>query len=114
MITHPELDGPTMLETKEGLRFEAPPEPVDLRLHLRDTALDPEEGEPPRYQSCFGTWLWERWRATLEPAGTERETFMDIVAGYRREVWLWILGDRTWEQMLSGLAGRVSRRLSVA
>lgn len=102
-----------MLETVEGLRFEVPSEPLDLRERLRDCALDPQSKEPSHYQSCFGTWLWERWRATLEPAGMEREAFMDIVTGYTREVWLWILGDRSWEQMLSGLAGRVSRRLSV-
>jgi hypothetical protein len=65
------------------------------------------------FQSFFGAWLWERWRATLEPVGIAREAFIDVVAGYRRELWLWIVGDRGWEQMLSGLAGRVSRRLLV-
>ncbi len=34
-----------------------------------------------------------------------------IVVGYRREIWLWLAGERTWAQCCSGLIGRISRRL---
>jgi len=56
-------------------------------------------------------WLWERWRV-LERAGLDRAQFGAIVAGYRREIWLWLMGERTWSQCCSGLIGRIDRRLT--
>ena len=55
-------------------------------------------------------WLWNRWR-TLASAGLSEEGLGLIVLGYRREVWLWLAGERTWAQCCSGLIGRVNRRL---
>lgn len=103
-----------VLEPVEGLRLEQPAEPVELKIALRDKALESSATESSNFESCFAAWSWERWRSALEPAGMSREAFMDVVAGYRREVWLWLLGDRGWGQLLSGLAGRVSRRLPEA
>jgi hypothetical protein len=109
-------DSVGILETGEGLRLEYPPEPVELRAHLRESALEPgagtlRTGERTSYESSFSAWLWEIWRPALEPVGVDRESFVEIVCGYRRELWFWILGDRGWDQLLSGLAGRVSRRV---
>jgi hypothetical protein len=56
-------------------------------------------------------WLWSRW-STLGPVGLSQEAFAQIVVGYRREVWLWLAGERTWVQSCSGLVGRVSRRMA--
>jgi hypothetical protein len=127
-MTHHPIDpnpaeGVVVFEAPGGLRFEKPLEPSELRVRLRETALGvdgqvaesqtEDEDGLSNYQSFFGAWLWERWRATLEPVGVARETFIEVVGGYKRELWLWIVGDRGWEQMLSGLAGRVSRRLLV-
>ncbi len=56
-------------------------------------------------------WLWSRWRA-LASTGLSEEAFGQIVLGYRREVWLWLAGERTWVQCCSGLIGRISRRLA--
>lgn len=56
-------------------------------------------------------WLWSRW-STLGHAGVTREEFGEIVLGYRREVWLWLAGERIWTQCCSGLIGRVSRRVA--
>lgn len=33
-----------------------------------------------------------------------------ICRGYERELWLWLVGERTWEQCADGLLGRVLRR----
>jgi len=55
-------------------------------------------------------WFWSRWR-TLKSAGLNEEGLGLIVLGYRREVWLWLAGERTWAQCCSGLIGRVNRRL---
>ncbi len=54
-------------------------------------------------------WLWSRWRA-LAATGLHEEDLETIVLGYRREVWLWLAGERTWVQCCSGLIGRINRR----
>jgi hypothetical protein len=68
-----------------------------------DEVIEKEDGIAP--------WLWERWRV-LESAGLDRARFVGIVAGYRREIWLWLMGERTWAQCCSGLIGRIDRRLA--
>jgi hypothetical protein len=100
-------------QTSAQLRLEVPPEPVEMREWLRQTVLS---GEDPRddlsNDVCLGVWLWDRWRCSLEPAGCDRESFVDLAIAYGREIWLWIIGERRWEQCVEGLAGRVERRLS--
>jgi hypothetical protein len=59
----------------------------------------------------LASWLWARWRV-LEGAGLDRGAFTAILSGYRREVWLWLMGERTWAQCCSGLIGRIDRRLA--
>lgn len=105
-------EGMEMLEPAEGLRLELPSEPVELRVTLREKALTAYPDESSHFEACFAAWTWERWRSALEPAGFSREAFLDVVGGYRREVWFWLLGDRGWAQLVSGLAGRVSRRVA--
>jgi hypothetical protein len=58
-------------------------------------------------------WLWGRW-STLQGAGMTHEDFAEIVVAYRRELWLWLAGERTWAQSCSGLIGRIGRRLAPA
>lgn len=55
-------------------------------------------------------WLWRRWQV-LAQAGMGAEAFEAAVTAYRRELWLWLAGERTWGQCCSGLIGRVERRL---
>jgi len=90
-----------------------PEEPVALRRHTRALVeQDPEQGTAV---VDAGSWiadpLWERWGPALEAAGMDRDRFGGIVTGYRRELWLWVMGERTWAQSAGGLLGRVQRRL---
>ena len=48
----------------------------------------------------------------MRERGMGREQFGQIVAGYGNELRLWVAGERPWQQYISGLAGRVERRLS--
>ena len=41
----------------------------------------------------------------------DREQFGQIVTGYGNELRLWVVGERPWAHYVSGLAGRVERRL---
>jgi hypothetical protein len=103
------------LEPMSDLRVEMPAEPSELREWMRSTLL---AGGDPRKDFtndvCLGLFLWERWRCSLEPAGLDREAFVDVIESYGREIWLWIIGERRWEQCVEGLVGRVSRRLPTA
>ena len=95
--------------------LEFPPEPEELRIGLRDALLaggDWRDGFSD--DICIGVWLWSRWQPVLEPGGCAREEFVEIVIANRRELWLWLLGDRRWEQYMTGLAGRVIRRMPAA
>jgi hypothetical protein len=94
--------------------FTLPEEPRALRSMAR-TLLDqaPETGLP---LVVAGEWiadpLWESWGEVLEVRGMDRERFGQIVASYGNELRLWVVGERPWQQCISGLAGRVERRLS--
>ena len=63
-----------------------------------------------------GEWiadpLWGSCGGALEERGMDRERFGQIVAGNGNELRLWVVGERPWQQYISGLAGRVTRRLS--
>jgi hypothetical protein len=61
-------------------------------------------------ESGVTAWFWSRWR-TLASAGLSEHDLGLIVLGYRRELWLWLAGERTWAQCCSGLIGRIGRRL---
>ena len=90
-----------------------PEEPVELRRRTRALVeQDPGRGAAVVDAGAFvADPLWERWGPALERAGMDRDRFGGIVAGYRRELWLWVMGERTWAQSAGGLLGRVQRRL---
>lgn len=96
----------------DELALATPPEPLEIQSELRRTLLGGAD-----WVATFGAGLgvgdtlWASWGATLEPAGLDRAGFEAVVQGCRRELWFWILGDRRWDQVMSGLAGRVRRRL---
>ena len=56
-------------------------------------------------------WLWTRWRY-LASTGLDEDALRAIILGYRREIWLWLAGERTWTQCCSGLIGRITRRIA--
>jgi len=98
-----------------------PPEPAGLRQELRAAQLEAvaepqtaaEAGSRERLDLEFGVCeaLWPAWGAALSERGLTRDAFAAAVGGYRRELWFWLLGDRLWAQVATGLAGRLLRRL---
>lgn len=94
------------------VELEAPPEPRSLREAMRGHLLDGgdwEDGYGPGLG--VGATLWEAWGPQLRAHGMDEAALDAAVRGYRREVWFWVLGDRSWQQIAGGLAGRVARRL---
>lgn len=95
----------------QAVLLKAPSEPVLLARNLRRLlGEDPEKAhlDIPKRLSAR---LWRDWGEELRHAGATPRLLRLICAGYEREIWLWLLGDRPWSQMLSGLRGRLLRRL---
>lgn len=92
-------------------RLDLPPEPTALRESMRAKVVSGGDARSGPDGSGLLAILWEGWMTSLEPAGVDRESFVEILEAYGREIWLWIAGERTWAQCLEGLAGRISRRL---
>ncbi len=94
----------------ESVRLHIPSSPAERERWYADAldgvALAEVLGRP----GGTADWLWRRWRV-LEGAGLSRAAFGVIVLGYRRELWLWMAGERTWAQCCAGLIGRIERRL---
>jgi len=95
----------------EGAGLAVPDEPVAER----DWARARIEESPGDLAGLLGEdgvagALWQAWRGDLEGRGLDWGSFAAVVGGYSRELWLWAMGERTWAQCASGLAGRVIRR----
>ena len=90
-----------------------PDEPVQLRAETRALIEDsPEEGiRLVNAGHPLADLLWKEWGAKLEEAGMDRERFLQVIRGYAGEIRLWVMGERPWEHCITGLAGRVLRRL---
>jgi hypothetical protein len=100
------------VELPGGQKLALPDEPVELGEGLRDAllaGLDWREGFSD--DICVGVWLWNLWQPTLEPIGFGRDEFVAAVIETKRELWLWLIGDRLWNQYVTGLAGRIGRRV---
>lgn len=90
-----------------------PPEPASLRAETRALIEDsPEEGiSLVNAGYPLADVLWEEWGPQLEGAGMTYEKFLQTTRGYAGEIRLWVMGERPWSHCVSGLAGRVLRRL---
>ena len=93
-----------------------PEEPGALRQRTRTLIeQDPERGAAV---VDAGSWiadpLWEGWGPALERAGMDRDRFQEIVTGYRRELWLWVMGERTWAQSAGAWRRHAGRRSKAA
>ena len=90
-----------------------PPEPAELRAETRALIEEsPEKGIRLVNEGHPLTGLlWEEWGERLIGGGMDYERFLQVTRGYAGEIRLWVMGERTWDHCVSGLAGRVLRRL---
>jgi hypothetical protein len=89
-----------------------PDEPTERKERWLAAVLDGAElSEVLAGPDGVTAWLYSRWRV-LGSVGVGEDQLATIVAGYGREVWLWLAGERTWAQCCSGLLGRLGRRIN--
>ncbi len=92
------------------VRLHVPEEPTTARSAWRDRVLEGVDlVEVVTGPGGVADWLWSRWRV-LGSVGVTQADLATIADGYRRELWLWLIGERTWQQCCSGLIGRIDRR----
>jgi hypothetical protein len=94
-------------------RLPQPGEPAGLRAETRALLEEsPEQGARLVEDATFVAGpLWEEWGEILERGGMDQTRFLEIARGYSAELRLWVVGERPWNHCVSGLAGRVRRRL---
>jgi hypothetical protein len=90
-----------------------PDEPLELKTLLRAAVgEDPPAGRVVALAEVAAL-LWRDWEGALVPAGVDETAFDEIVAGATNEVWLWVMGDRPYDQLVASIAGRTIRRTSL-
>ena len=105
----------TVFEVEGSPRLELPDEPVDLQRGFATRCCPaPNGAKGSATTSASGSCSGRAWQPALEPLGFSREDFIDSVVAYRRELWLWLMGDRGWIPYVTGLAARVIRRVPTA
>lgn len=83
-------------------------EPVELRDQMRSVGAEAPSQLRSMLAEAIAMALADAFRLAGQPG--EEIDLEDVCMGYQRELWLWFIGERTWAQCQSGLAGRVSRR----
>jgi hypothetical protein len=95
----------------EAPALHIPDEPAALAEHwLSQVQSGQPFDETLSGEDGISSWLWSRWRS-LAAVGIDEDQFGRIVHEYRRELWLWLAGERTWVQCCAGLIGRIDRRI---
>jgi hypothetical protein len=88
-----------------------PDEPLQQKALLRAAAgEDPVAGRVVALAE-IAAMFWRDWKEALAPLGMDEESFASIIAGATNEVWLWVMGDRPFDQLVASIAGRTIRRI---
>jgi len=96
------------------LRLVPPNEPAPVLASLRRLAReDPSVARlvgPERLAAALG----EAWHGSLGRVGASPADLRAVFAAANREIWLWVMGNRTWAQLVEHLAGRAERHVTAS
>jgi hypothetical protein len=85
-------------------------EPMEVLAELRAIAA----AEPAAARSAapgkLAAYAVDIWADQLEGLGVSPSVVTHAFVTIRREIWLWLEGDRRWDQLAGHLAARVLRR----
>lgn len=85
-------------------------EPLAVRGDLRRGAGEDSIAGKTAAVDEVASMLWSSWKAELESRGLDFTGFRSVAEGADHEVWLWLMGDRPYGQLVAALAGRALRR----
>ncbi|HEV8063864.1 MAG TPA: hypothetical protein VGP46_03485 [Acidimicrobiales bacterium] len=116
--TPPAPEGPTEPTTPPAavtsihrrLALEPLPEPVELLSRLRSLGADRPASSRSTAPSALADWACQFWADSLKDLGVGHDVVEAAFESCRREIWLWVTGDRRWSQLSTWLAARVARR----
>lgn len=86
-------------------------EPLRMKADLRRLAGEDPSAARAAIVRRLSRVLWQHWRPALLGRGGRAGLVRGQVTALGYETWLWVMGDRPWDQLASALAGRVERRL---
>jgi len=89
-----------------------PEEPEAVKATLRVAVGEDPVGGRTVAVAEMATLLWQAWAGELAAMGVDDSTFSAVVVGAGNEVWLWVMGDRPYDQLVTSIAGRTIRRLA--
>jgi hypothetical protein len=85
-------------------------EPLELLASLRDLARRQPERARESAPQLLADYASRSWAAPSW-TGWDLTAVEAAFAAARREIWLWVKGNRVWDQLEVALVGRVARRL---
>jgi hypothetical protein len=85
-------------------------EPVELLAELRAAARDRPAVAREDAPALLALYAADAWEDQLEVFGLPLSLVTHAFETCRREIWLWVDGDRRWQQLAGHLAQRVVRR----
>jgi hypothetical protein len=85
-------------------------EPLRLLAELRSAAKDQPAATRAMAPGLLAQHATADWHVQLEAFGIAPQVVTHAFETCRREIWLWVDGDRRWEQLATHLALRVVRR----
>jgi hypothetical protein len=105
------MTAPLEADSPSKPALSVPDEPLEQKARLRTAAgEDPVAGRLLALAEVAAIF-WRHWKEALAPFGMDEESFASIVAGATNEVWLWVMGDRPFDQLVASIAGRTIRRI---
>ena len=94
----------TVPDEPEGMREE-------IRAHLVDLGVN--YAQVLESAGPLVNYLWKHWEPTLTFHGFGWQEYQDVIGDYKRELWLWAMGERTFRQFVTDLEGRLGRRANM-
>jgi hypothetical protein len=85
-------------------------EPVELLAELRVAARERPAAARANAPGLLAQHAAEAWEDELDALGVPAPLVVHAFETCRREIWLWVDGDRRWQQLAPHLARRVLRR----
>jgi hypothetical protein len=108
-----QLTGKTPPSAPRAIELKPLSEPVELLAELRAAAPEHPATARASAPDLLADYATDVWCEELEAAGIAEAVVLHAFATCRREIWLWIEGDRRWDQLAGYLSARVIRRAPI-